>query len=286
MKIRKLLQELILVICVFASSNIIAQIGINTTTPAYQFQMINSGNVGAAPMAQFLNQGTTGVSLTGYNSGTNNGYNGIEGITEGTYSGVFGLGINQDNGGAYDATGVFGQANDFQGIGVLGVRSNLGGGADTGFGGAFYNDLGYTGYFGAISDRKTKKNIISINSALTIISKLNPVSYYFDLNKYPTLGLNKGLEYGFISQEVKEILPEITKEKRLNTLATTQQKLGSENKSKMESFLMIDYTRLIPILTKGIQEQQEIIISQDEKIKSLEEKLKALEEKVNLILKN
>ncbi len=53
-------------------------IGIRTTTPTNMFQMTNGGvAVGANAMAAFDNSGTTGVSLSGYNSSTTNPYNGV-----------------------------------------------------------------------------------------------------------------------------------------------------------------------------------------------------------------
>lgn len=40
--------------------------------------------------------------------------------------------------------------------------------------------------------------------------------------------------------------------------------------------LSINYIGLIPILTKAIQEQQEIIINQNDKIEALEQKVKEI----------
>ncbi|NQX97424.1 MAG: hypothetical protein HRT73_06035, partial [Flavobacteriales bacterium] len=57
------------------------EIGIRTATPTSMLQMTNAGvNVGANAMASFDNAGTSGVSVSGYNTSTTNGYNAIEGI--------------------------------------------------------------------------------------------------------------------------------------------------------------------------------------------------------------
>ena len=196
------------------------RIGIRTSTPTSFFQMTNGGvNVGANAMASFDNAGAEGVSVSGYNFGTANGYNGIEGIV--TYSGtafnaagVFGLAI--DNTLINSAIGVRGTINGRDGFGVLGTRVN---GAGAGWAGLFIEDLGYTGFFGAASDESLKKNIEPIQRALDIVDQLNPVTYNFDLEKNPGMGLNTEMEYGFLAQEVQKILPEIVREKNLPTNA-------------------------------------------------------------------
>ena len=262
------------------------RIGINTNAPAYQFQMRNTGNIGATSMGESTNTGIDGVAFSAYNSGTTNGYNGFEGVTNYsgtnfTPSGVFGLAINASL--THVAIGVRGTANGRDGVGVYGSRQRAAG--LLGWGGVFYNDLGYTGFFGAASDERTKTNIEVITNALNIINQLNPVTYNFDLIKYPNMGLNTEKEYGFIAQEVRQILPEIVRDKYLDTNATSEVKDKSKIKNNNEQFVVMDYTRIIPILTKGIKEQQSIIDNQNLKIESLELKLLNLESKVNIILK-
>ena len=253
------------------------RIGIRTNTPTNMLQMTNGGvNVGAAAMAEFDNSGLEGVSVSGYNRDVTNGYNGIEGITN--YSGntfaaagVFGLAI--DNTLTNTAVGVRGTINGREGIGVLGTRGNGGG---TGWAGLFIEDLGYTGFFGAASDKRLKKDIEPLTDALDIIAQLNPVTYHFDLEKYPYMGLNTEKEYGFIAQEVREILPEITRDKRLPTNATKEVKQNQPLKNESEIFVILDYTRIIPILTKAIKEQQNIIDEQNKRLDLLEHKVNQL----------
>jgi polyhydroxyalkanoate synthesis regulator phasin len=247
-------------------------IGIKTTTPTSMLQMTNGGvAVGANAMAAYDNLGVSGVSLSGYNQGATNPYNGIEGITaySGTTNapaGVFGLAISASL--THRAIGVRGAANGRDGTGVQGSRQNTGG--VLGWGGLFLNDLGYTGFFGAASDLRLKKDVKPIYSALDIVNKLKPVTYKFDIDKYPYMGLNTELEYGFIAQEVKQVLPEIVREKYLPLNATQEVNPNSPNESKQEVFNIMDYTRLIPILTKAIQEQQKTIEELQKKVEALE----------------
>lgn len=258
------------------------EIGIRTNTPTSMLHMTNGGvNVGANAMASFDNLGADGVALSGYNQSTASGYNGIEGITNysGTANspaGVFGLAINGSL--THRAIGVRGAANGRDGIGVLGSRqSGLG---VTGWGGLFLNDLGYTGGVFNASDQRLKTNVNKINGALNILSQLSPVTYNYDLEKYPNMGLNTGREFGLIAQEVQKILPEIVKEKLLPLNGTD--KVNSNNQASLdfEYFLTIDYTRLIPITVQAVKEQQTIIEAQNAKIEALEKMILELQKAI------
>lgn len=57
------------------------------------------------------------------------------------------------------------------------------------------------------SDSRLKENITDISWGLSEILKIRPVSYYWKDDK-----INQGLQYGFIAQEVQEIMPDLVKE--------------------------------------------------------------------------
>jgi hypothetical protein len=57
------------------------------------------------------------------------------------------------------------------------------------------------------SDSRLKKNIQNISYGLADIMKLRPVSYNWE-----TDNINQGIQFGFIAQEVKEIMPDAIKE--------------------------------------------------------------------------
>jgi hypothetical protein len=101
------------------------------------------------------------------------------------------------------------------------------------------------------SDIRLKKNISHLENSLSIIQKLNPVSY----NKKKSIyGDDYSIkENGFIAQELQKILPDLVH--------------VSEDKDKL---LSVNYTAIIPILTKGIQEQQSIIEDQKKRLEALE----------------
>jgi polyhydroxyalkanoate synthesis regulator phasin len=101
------------------------------------------------------------------------------------------------------------------------------------------------------SDIRLKKNIIPIQNSLSIIKNLNPVAYNKKQNLASVDYLIK--ENGFIAQELQKILPDLVHE--------------SADKDKL---LSVNYTAIIPILTKGIQEQQVIIEDQKKRLEALE----------------
>ena len=151
-----------------ASTN---RIGIRTNTPTQMFHMTNNGEaVGATSMASFINTGANGVALTGNNTNTANGYNGIEGVTSGTNNGTEGIALTAGTGG----DGIRGSTNDWQSNGTVGSRFNSGG-ANSGLGGLFINDLGYTGWFGNVSDRRLKKLDLNKDIKFCLTANTAPV---------------------------------------------------------------------------------------------------------------
>ncbi len=85
-----------------------------------------------------------------------------------------------------------------------------------------------------VSDSTLKTNILPLKNGLNIIMKLNSYSYFMkEDNENPIT------EYGFLSQEVEKVLPEIT--------------------SKSKDVLMINYIQVIPILVEAVKEQQKQI---------------------------
>jgi len=104
--------------------------------------------------------------------------------------------------------------------------------------------------YDSISDRNVKKNIKVLGPQLDNIKKLKPSNFEFKYSNEKSIG--------FIAQEVEPIFPE---------LVSTIVKKGTETKS-------LNYTNIIPILTKGIQEQQSLIEKLSARIDELEKKLK------------
>ncbi|WP_298755646.1 tail fiber domain-containing protein [uncultured Psychroserpens sp.] len=90
------------------------------------------------------------------------------------------------------------------------------------------------------SDRRLKKDISIIHYGLKDILKLNPVAYNWK-NQHN----QKHKSLGLIAQELQEVIAEVVSIEEVN-----------------KKMLHVNYTALIPVLIKAIQEQQKIIETQ------------------------
>lgn len=87
------------------------------------------------------------------------------------------------------------------------------------------------------SDERYKKDINSITNAIDKVSSLNAKTYRYRTEDFPNKAFNDGLQYGFIAQELKEVLPDVVFQKK-------------------DGFYAVDYTMIIPVLAQAIKEQQ------------------------------
>ena len=124
------------------------------------------------------------------------------------------------------------------------------------------------------SDRRWKSGIQNSGLGLGFISKLRPVSYFRNNDE------SKKTEYGFVAQEVEEVLKET----------------GTENTGMItvtdEGMYELRYNDLLAPMVKAIQElneENEKLKSQNEKLQvkneNLEERLTKYEQMQNMLAK-
>jgi len=119
------------------------------------------------------------------------------------------------------------------------------------------------------SDARDKTDITPIDIGLDFVNQLNPVTFRWDKrsdyeDRTPT-GENKleELTLGFLAQEVEEV------EKSYGYDVATKTNLVVDRNVEQDHF-GITYEKMIPILTKAIQEQQTIIDDLKSRIETLE----------------
>ena len=117
------------------------------------------------------------------------------------------------------------------------IQGNFSSGILTCYGGA--------GCWAVSSDKSLKINISNLNYGLKDVLNLTPVRYNWKNNNLSDLG--------FIAQDMQKIIPEIV--------------------SGGEGNMAVSYGALTPILTKAMQEQQEIIIKQNNTINKMSKNL-------------
>jgi hypothetical protein len=98
--------------------------------------------------------------------------------------------------------------------------------------------------FNSTSDISLKENVKSIDNGIELINKLNPVSFTWKENGQPA--------YGFIAQEVEQVLPELV----------------SKNSEGIKS---VKYLHMIALLMEAVKSQNSVIESMEQRIRQLEQ---------------
>lgn len=156
------------------------------------------------------------------------------------------------------STGIYGYARGSFNYGVYGNG--------TYYAGYFAGDVYSTGNY-LPSDERLKSNIQSLENALAILSDIKVYTYNYNNEKYKGMNLQEGQRFGFMASNMKQVLPQLTK--------TTRQQLNpgpigdSSADDEYVEFDAVNYTEMIPILTKALQEQQVQIEQLKAEIESL-----------------
>src|SRR3989338_6876078 len=168
-----------------------------------------------------------------------------------------------------NSSGVSGTVAAASHIGVRGYHP-----AGSGWGGIFYNDLGYTGGLFNASDRSLKKNIQSLNGALSIVSNIPIYSYEYKTDEYDVLGTAGEIHYGVMANELKTVLPDLVKTKSLGGVDCRN--CEDDIRDVKNDVELVNYMELIPIAIQAIKEQQLLIEQQADQIQLLREEIEAL----------
>lgn len=241
------------------SSNGAAILGINLN---------NSGTQVSGVMGKAIST-PSGYGYGGYFQGNNSGLYAYSnpGFTSFTTNGVYG-----------SAVGATGNTN----IGINGFATS----GSTNYG-VFGQGATLAGYFsGSVyttgtyntSDEWLKTNVNDMNtSALEKVLMLKPKTYSFAVNKYKQMNLPEGTQIGFIAQDMEKVFPGLVK--TLYQPEEYDHTPGNENIKLQDgvTFKALNYTGLIPVLTKAIQEQQDIINKQQKNIDELMKRVASLE---------
>lgn len=264
------------------------------------------GIEGRAGGASSRNHGVGGIAISAAPSAViNTGVYGGAANSEGFNYCVWG---GSDNGSTTNGTtiGVLGSAMSSSANGSnYGIYGTAGNAANN-YAGFFDGNVTVTGNFVNPSDRKLKRDISPFHSALEKIALLNPVTYYYDVEKNKTIHLPENKQYGFVAQDLEAIFPDLVTNQVMITPAAPSSKkekkiilnpesdkegneitpadkdyfdtaTSSELKPDKVEFKGINYIGLISILTEGIKEQQTQIEELKAKNEDLEKRLSTIE---------
>ena len=263
-------------------ANIKGIVGVNGDTLAGTALMVNA------------NATTNGISMTdpvnkyvlyAAKSGTNQGIYVTKSSTASTNGCIVGQSTGTSpglEGYSKKGNGVYAQSDSSAALyavsntenGVYGQTNNA-----LKFAGYFNGDVFSTGAYTG-SDARLKSNISDFGNAMEIIGALQPKNYNFKKEgAYASLQLPQGLHYGLIAQDLEKVLPNLVKE---STVTIKDYKTNNEDgteKSHEVSFKAVNYTELIPIMIKGMQEQakeNEQLINQNADLETRLAKLEAM----------
>jgi hypothetical protein len=250
---------------------------------SYGVAGFNTNSVGVLGSSSYL--GVYGLC----NSSTTNPSYGVLannfGSTSGSY-GVFASGLKSVwgecsfgggqaiTGNASGASGYAGVFTSSQAIGVYAYTGNANSWAGY-FLGRVFSSGGFTS-----SDRKLKQNITDVTDAMDIINKLQPKNYEFRHDgDFKYMNLPEGKHYGLIAQDVEQVLPNLVAETSFDASRLHNEKVNlpgaptedeiragvkpsappaaskeQQPKSEVISFKALNYTELIPVLVKAMQE--------------------------------
>ncbi len=119
-------------------------------------------------------------------------------------------------------------------------------------GNVMINGNGYlTGMVPITSDGNLKTNVEDLEDADSLLNLLAPKRYEFLTDQFPDLALAEGEQWGFIAQEVEEVIPDLVHKV---TVPAFQDSLGNQTQAAME-LRTLNYIGIIPLLVAGYQEQ-------------------------------
>ena len=185
--------------------------------------------------------------------------NGFGGNFEGGNTGVSGKAIMPGTGFRYG-----GWFDAMSGNYSYGIYARAASGTTTNWAGYFSGNVYTTGTYQS-SDASLKRDVTSMDSAVAKLMKLSPKIYYYDTEKYSKLNLPRQKQNGLIAQEVELVFPEIVS----TAVEPIVEIKDGKTIETTESFKCVNYTALIPVLIKAMQEQQIQIVALENEVNAL-----------------
>ena len=269
----------------FASGNVYIQnnLGIGTATPVNKLDVEGGAVIGAtysgtntAPTNGLLVEGrtylgsTTGASTKLYAETSVETYGGYFYNTRAT--GGYGVRAHVNSSTSGNTFALYAQSNGA----TTGI--NYGVYAAASLGGTNWSiycsgNSWTTGGVWTGSDERLKTNIQDFNGAIDKLKQLDIKTYNFK-EEYKTMNFPTQKQVGFMAQDLEKVFPEMVLE--------SDHQIPDENgdlTDKTVSIKAVNYTQLIPVLIKAVQEQQQMIDQQQQLIDQLKKEVEEIKNK-------
>jgi regulator of replication initiation timing len=295
---------------VLTLQNATGYVGINTQAPDAQLHVVEATGTNIPVIygeSEYVSDsdryGVRGKSINnpgyGYGGYFEGGYRGVYGLVNGsTYTGsTYGI-RGASTGNAGDRRGVYGSASNSGGNSAYGVygsassaTNNYGvygsaSGGTTNWAGYFSGNVRVTGTLDNTSDARLKKDIEDMENALDIIKQLQPKTYEFRTNEFPSMGLDARPQLGFIAQDMEEVLPQLVST-AIHPEFTNDERDEYESgipNSPAVDIKSINYIGIIPVLTQGIKELTAKVEDKEEIIENLIADNEAIKSDIKTVL--
>lgn len=113
----------------------------------------------------------------------------------------------------------------------------------------FFSSITFFMFAQAVPDKEIKRNVTEISTPLQKLIQLEPIVFEYNTEKYKHLKLKSGLQFGFMSDNMHQVFPELVTAKYISYMFGKNLYRGATIKT-------IDETSLIPVLVAAIKEQQ------------------------------
>ena len=130
-------------------------------------------------------------------------------------------------------------------------------------------NITHSGSITQSSDRDLKEGIAPLESTLSKLLAMNVVSYQY--RQDTGLFLPTGTHYGVIAQELEPLFPELVSQNTARIPNMDAADAGPSTSTTSIEFKSVNYTEMIPVLIKAIQEQQqqiEVLKAEIERLKN------------------
>ena len=183
--------------------------------------------------------------------------------------GAYGYGL----GGTVETFGSYFWGNGPSGSTTYGVYGRATGGT-TNWSGFFAGNVQiqgnlFNGTTLIFSDAALKTEVDQIGPVGQQLAALRPKRYRYSDAAQERMNLSDGVQFGFIAQEVQEVLPELVSS---TTLPAVLDSLGNEVSPEM-AVNAVNYNSIIPLLVAGYQEQMSTINELRDRLSEMEHQL-------------
>jgi hypothetical protein len=109
--------------------------------------------------------------------------------------------------------------------------------------------VGLQAFSQQINDKDLKTNVSPLMGALNYITRLEPVKFEYNTKQFVQLNLPAGEQFGFIGEDVNQVLPALVSYKASNYQA-------GKNDSRIAKLKTVNLENYVPLLVSAIKEQQ------------------------------